>query len=41
MGIHRRLRNVVVHAYFRLKPDVIRDIVGHEPADLAHAIHNR
>ncbi len=35
------LRNIVVHEYFRVNPDLILDIVDHELADLARAIRNR
>lgn len=35
------LRNVVVHEYFRVNPDLVRDIVDHELTDLATAIRNR
>jgi uncharacterized protein with HEPN domain len=34
------LRNIVVHEYFRVNPDVILDIVDHELADLARAIRH-
>ena len=36
-----RLRNVVVHEYFRVNPDLVLDIVEHQLADLARSIHNR
>lgn len=32
------LRNVVVHEYFRVNPDLILDIVEHQLADLAAAL---
>lgn len=35
------LRNVVVHEYFRVNPDLILDIVGHQLVELARSIHNR
>ena len=35
------LRNVVVHEYFRVNPDLVRDIVDHQLTDLATAIRNR
>lgn len=35
------LRNIVVHEYFRVNPDLILDIVGHELVDLDGAIRNR
>ena len=35
------LRNIVVHEYFRVDPDLILDIVEHELVDLATAIRNR
>ncbi len=35
------LRNIVVHEYFRVNPDLILDIVDNELADLARAIRNR
>ena len=35
------LRNIVVHEYFRVNPDLILDIVSHELVDLARAIRNR
>ncbi len=35
------LRNIVVHEYFRVNPDVVLDIVDRELEDLAHAIRNR
>lgn len=35
------LRNIVVHEYFRVNPDLILDIVDHELVDLASAIRNR
>lgn len=34
------LRNIVVHEYFRVNPDLILDIVDHELVDLARAIRN-
>ena len=41
MGSIAGLRNVVVHEYFRVNPDLVRDIVEHQLADLATAIGNR
>lgn len=35
------LRNVVVHEYFRVNPDLVRDIVDHQLTDLATAIRKR
>lgn len=35
------LRNIVVHEYFRVNPDLILDIVDHQLAQLAHAIRSR
>lgn len=35
------LRNIVVHEYFRVNPDLILDIVDRELVELALAIHNR
>ncbi len=35
------LRNIVVHEYFRVNPDLILDIVDHELVGLASAIRNR
>ncbi len=35
------LRNIVVHEYFRVNPDLVLDIVGRELVDLARAIRNR
>lgn len=35
------LRNIVVHEYFRVNPDLILDIVNHELVDLASVIRNR
>lgn len=35
------LRNVVVHEYFRVNPDLILDIVDHQLVELAHAIRSR
>lgn len=35
------LRNIVVHEYFRVNPDLVLDIVEHQLADLAQSIHNR
>ncbi len=35
------LRNIVVHQYFRVNPDLILDIVNHQLVDLADAIRNR
>lgn len=35
------LRNVVVHEYFRVNPDLILDIVNHQLVDLAAAIRQR
>ena len=35
------LRNIVVHEYFRVNPDLILDIVEHQLADLARSIHSR
>jgi uncharacterized protein with HEPN domain len=32
------LRNVVVHEYFRVNPDLIRDIVDNQLAPLLHDI---
>lgn len=34
------LRNIVVHEYFRVHPDLILDIVDHQLVDLADAIRN-
>ncbi|MDN5767755.1 MAG: DUF86 domain-containing protein [Humibacillus sp.] len=34
------LRNIVVHEYFRVNPDLILDILDHELVDLARAIRN-
>jgi uncharacterized protein with HEPN domain len=35
------LRNIVVHEYFRVTPDLILDIVDRERVELALAIRNR
>ena len=35
------LRNVVVHEYFRVNPDLILDIVDHALGELARSIDNR
>ena len=35
------LRNIVVHEYFRVNPDMILDIVSHDLTDLNSAIRNR
>ncbi len=35
------LRNIVVHEYFRVNPDLILDIVDRELVELALAIRNR
>lgn len=35
------LRNIVVHEYFRVNPDVIFDIVDNQLVELAGAIRNR
>lgn len=35
------LRNIVVHEYFRVNPELILDIVEHQLADLARSIHDR
>ena len=35
------LRNIVVHEYVRVNPELILDIVDHDLADLATALRNR
>ena len=35
------LRNIVVHEYFRVNPQLVLDIVDHQLADLAAAIRKR
>ena len=35
------LRNIVVHEYFRVNPQLVLDIVDHQLADLAAAIRRR
>ena len=35
------LRNIVVHEYFRVNPDLILDIVDHQLVDLADGIRAR
>ncbi len=35
------LRNIVVHEYFRVSPDLILDIVERQLVELARSIHNR
>lgn len=35
------LRNIVVHEYFRVNPDVVLDIVDNQLRGLASAIRNR
>ncbi len=35
------LRNVVAHEYFRVNPDLVRDIGDHQLTDLATAIRDR
>jgi len=34
------LRNIVVHEYFRVNPDLILDIVDHQLAPLADRLHD-
>lgn len=38
---HYLHRNLVVHEYFRVNPELITDIVDHELVDLASAIRTR
>ncbi len=35
------LRNIVVHEYFQVNPDLIMDIVDHQLAQLAEAVKRR
>lgn len=35
------LRNIVVHEYFRVNPDLVIDIVDHQLVELADAIRSR
>jgi uncharacterized protein with HEPN domain len=35
------LRNVVVHEYFRVEPDVVKDVIDGDLAALAQAVRTR